>query len=158
MMMRSYWHKLQNHREVNKIRSEIAQGLLQSKNMTLTMRTVARQIWIFCWINFSELTIHFIVVIYIWTCFDCYLKTVIFQMYFYYCFTCYIMQQNGDLFYFRVCSRNTLLWKYFPSFPRLISLRNETNEVVWTTTKTSQNHKNSQWLKRVKYSENYRKE
>ena len=33
---------------------------------------------------------------------------------------CCILQQNGDLFYFRFCSRNTLLWKDFSCFRRLI--------------------------------------
>jgi hypothetical protein len=42
--------------------------------------------------------------------------------------TCCILQQNGDLFYFRFCSRNALLWTDFSCFPRLIKVL----EIKWT--------------------------
>ena len=44
----------------------------------------------------------------------------IFQIHLHYFFACCMLKQNRDLFYFWVCSRNTLLWKDFSCFRRLI--------------------------------------
>jgi hypothetical protein len=61
---------------------------------------------------------------YLWNRWNVYISNL-FALFF---FACCILKQNRDLFYFWFCSRNTLLWKDFSCFRRLIKVL----KIKWT--------------------------
>ena len=63
-------------------------------------------------------------------------------------FACCMLKQNHDLFYFRVCSGNTLLWKDFSCFRRLIKVL----KIKWSRWSEALNLLACHCLLAVKYS------